>query len=204
MAFTLSTMQTEFQARGFADMTVAADLTRITRWLNDAMHDIDEMYDWPYLQTSTTGTAPLTIADLRKVERVIDTSHDQPLPQLARSEAAGWDGDLTTTGTSPLAFYVTNATTVSLYPVSSTTQLQVLYWKFGADLASAGDAPLMPDRFRMAIVDYAVAYGCIDRGDVQGAQIAQQAGDTRVARMADSFGVLEPSATFIPAVGDDC
>jgi hypothetical protein len=63
MAFTLSTMQTEFQARGFADMTVAADLTRITRWLNDAMHDIDEMYDWPYLQTSTSGTR--TVDDRR-------------------------------------------------------------------------------------------------------------------------------------------
>jgi hypothetical protein len=74
MAFTLSTMQTEFQARGFADMTAAADLTRITRWLNDAMHDVDEMYDWPYLQTSTSGPTPLTITDLRKIERVIDTS----------------------------------------------------------------------------------------------------------------------------------
>lgn len=203
MAFTLSTLQTEFQARGFADMTAAADLTRITRWLNDAMHDIDELYDWPYLQTSQSGATPLVFTDLRKIERVVDTVNDQTLPQLARGEAADWDGDLTTTGTRPMAYYLVGGTTVTLYP-TSTSAVQVLYWKFGPDLSAAGDAPLMPDRFRMAIVDYAVAYGCVDRGDLQGAQVATQAGDARVARMADSFGILEPSTTFLPAVGSDC
>lgn len=202
MAFTLSTLQTEFQARGFSDMTVAADLTRITRWLNDAMHAIDELYDWPYLQTTASGAAPLTVADLRKVERVIDTTNDQTLVQVARGEAADWDGDLTTTGTWPQAFYVTGGTSVAVYP-TAVVQLSVLYWKFGPDLASGADAPLMPDRFRYAIVDYAVAYGCMDRGDAVGAQAASQAGDARVARMADSFGMLEPSTTYIPAVGDD-
>lgn len=203
MAYTLSTMQTEFQARGFADMTAAADLTRITRWLNDAMHDIDEMYDWPYLQASTSGATPLTIADLRKLERVIDTTNHQTLDQAARGEAADWDGDLTTTGSFPLSYYLVGGNIVTLYP-TSVLPVQVLYWKFGADLASAGDAPLMPDRFRMAIVDYAVAYGCEDRGDSVGAQSARALGDARVARMAESFGILEPSVTYIPAVGSDC
>lgn len=202
MAFTLSTLQTEFQARGFADMTSAADLTRITRWLNDALHDIDEMYDWPYLQAVTSGATPLTIADLRKIERVVDTVNDQTLRQVARGEAADWDGDLTTTGSSPMAYYLVGGTSVTLYP-TSTSAVQVLYWKFGPDLSAGADAPLMPDRFRYAIVDFAVAYGCMDRGDAAGAQVARQAGDDRVARMADSFGILEPSVTFMPAVGSD-
>lgn len=203
MAFTLSTMQTEFQARGFADMTSAADLTRITRWLNDAMHDIDELYDWPYLQTTQSGASPLTIADLRKIERVVDTVNDQTLLQVARGEAADWDGDLTTTGSFPLSYYLVGGTTVTLYP-TSTTAVQVLYWKFGPDLSAAGDAPLMPDRFRTAIVDYAVSYGCLDRGDQAGSAAATAAGDGRVGRMADSFGILEPSTTYVPAIGDDC
>lgn len=202
MAFTLSTLQTEFQARGFADMTATADLTRITRWLNDAMHDIDEAYDWPYLQAVASGATPLTIADLRKIERVIDTVNDQTLVQVARGEAADWDGDLTTTGSLPLSYYLVGGTTVTLYP-TSTSAVQVLYWKFGPDLAAGSDAPLMPDRFRMAIVDYAVAYGYEDRGDSVGAQSARALGDARVARMAESFGVLEPSVTYVPAVGDD-
>jgi hypothetical protein len=83
--------------------------------------------------------------------------------------------------------------------------VQVLYWKFGPDLASAGDAPLMPDRFRYAIVDYAVAYGCMDRGDVQGAQSRARRQVIRGWRGWRSRSViLEPSVTFIPAVGDDC
>lgn len=202
MAFTLSTLQVEFQARGFADMTSAADLTRITRWLNDAMHDIDEMYDWPYLLATASGAAPLTVADLRSVERVLDTTNDRPLGQIARGEAADEDGDLTTTGTSPLSFYVSGVTTVAVYP-TATVQIQVLYWKISPDLSAGSDAPLMPDRFRMAIVDYAVAYGCMDRGDSMGAQLASAAGDLRVGRMADSLGLLAPSTTFIPSIGTD-
>lgn len=203
MAFTLSTLQTEFLARGFADMTAAADTTRITRWLNDAMHDIDEMFDWPYLQATQSGATPLTITDLRKIERVLDTVNDQPLRQVARGEAADWDGDLTTTGSRPLAYYLVGGTTVTLYP-TSTSAVLVLYWKFGPDLSSGSDAPLMPDRFRTAIVDYAVAYGYEDRGDAAGAAEARALGEARVQRMADSFGVLEPSVTFVPAVGTDC
>jgi hypothetical protein len=52
----------------------------------------------------------------------------------------------------------------------TTATVTVDYWKVGPDLSADADVPLMPDRFRMGIVHYAVASALKDRGDLQGAQ----------------------------------
>jgi hypothetical protein len=202
MALDFVGLREEFFARGFEYLDDnASGLVRAKRWINDAMHMIDEMEDWPYLQASTTGTAPLTISDLRKVESVSDAANFVRLRRRSRGELADTYADLTTTG-SPSEYYVTGGTTINVYPANTSTTLTVTYWKFGSDLTNDTDTPLMPDRFRYAIVEYAVATALRD-DESQDSLAAQQAGDVIVDRMRQWSGFLEPSASFVPLIGDD-
>jgi hypothetical protein len=197
-------MRTEVFARGLSDLNDGgAGLTRVKRWIVDAAHEIDVLADWPYKMSSTTGTAPLTIADLDVVECVTDVSNLSALQPTDRRYLRTTYGDLTTTGTAGF-YYFTAQTTIATYPVSTAT-LTVDYWKVGPDLSADADVPLMPDRFRMGIVHYAVAAALTDRGDLQGAQLARQDGDRVVSQMMASLLVPshQAAAQWVPAVGDD-
>lgn len=201
MAYDLTGLLTEFYARGFEYLAAdAAGVVRATRWLNDAMHAIDEYANWPYLEATTTGSSPLTIADLRVPDVVFDTSNQRVLSQRSSGELAQWAGDLSTTG-APNSYYVSSGTTINVYP-ANVVSLSVRYWKFGPDLSSGSDTPLMPDRFRSAIVDYAVAAAMRD-DESPDAIVAQSAGDLTVARMKDWASSLAPEYTLTALVGDD-
>lgn len=205
MALTFADLQTEFLARGFADMTATADTTRIKRWLNDAAHEIDDMNDWPYLNATTTGTAPLTIADLGTIESVTNVAGPYTLAPRDRRDLRREFGDLTTVGTACF-YYVTVGTTINVYPVQSGLTLTVDYWKVPTDMSAGGDTPAMPDRYRMAIVDLAVERGSRDRGDEVGAQAARAQGMGRLLQMEQRL--MSPqhqqAQSFVGLVGDDC
>lgn len=205
MAWDFAALQAEVLARGFADMTSASDTTRIKQWINLAMHDIDDQADWPYLQATTTGVTPLTITDLGSVEAVVNTTTDTPLEPVDRRYLRNTVADLTTTGTASM-YYLTGGTVISLYPVQASLTITVDYWKVGPDLSAGADVPLMPDRYRYAIVDYAVALGMRDRGDLPGAQDARQQGDLRVVGMMQRLllGQRQGTQDFMAAIGDDC
>lgn len=203
MALTFTALQTEFYARGFDYLNDGSTgATRAKRFINDAMHAINEMEDWPYLQTSTTGTAPLTVTDLRKIEGVYDVTNRIALTRRSRGEMADVFVDLTTTG-QPTEYYVSAGTTINVYPANTSTTLTVYYWKFESDLSNASDTPGMPDRFRYAIVEYAVAAALRD-DESQDALMAQTAGDAIIDRMRSWASFIEPRSSFVPLVGDDC
>jgi hypothetical protein len=185
-------------------MTSASDTTRIKQWINLAMHDIDDQADWPYLQATTTGVTPLTIADLGTIEAVADTTGDRILMPVDRRALRDQYGDLTTTGTAQ-QYYMTGGNVISLYPAQASLTITVDYWKVGPDLSAGTDVPLMPDRYRYAIVDYAVALGMRDRGDLPGAQDARQQGDVRVAQMMQRLLLTQHQAAqdFVAPYGDD-
>jgi hypothetical protein len=196
-------LRTEVLARGLSDMSAGADLTRIKRWVNDAAHEIDGLAEWPYKLATSTGPVPLTIADLDVVLAVTDVSALRPLMPVDRRYLRSTYADLTTTGTAD-SYYFTSQTTLTTYPVTTAT-LTVDYWKVGPDLSADADVPLMPDRFRMGIVHYAVASALKDRGDEAGAKSAREDGDRVVSQMMGSL--LNPQhqapAQWIPLVGDD-
>ena len=150
---TLADLQVELQARGFDYLST----TRQNYYINSAYQiDICEDSDWPFLEVTTTGTAPLTITDLRSIESVIDTTQACKLRPLdRRSITDDYDTSLTTAG-SPSFYYLTTATTVSVYPANTTDTLSVRYWKFPAALSAASDTPVVPTRFHPLIVDAAV------------------------------------------------
>jgi hypothetical protein len=55
---TLLDGRTELSARGYSRF-VSASPSRVTVWLNAAKNRFEDYpYDWPWLRTSTTGTAP--------------------------------------------------------------------------------------------------------------------------------------------------
>ena len=204
MALDFQALQTEFYARGFEYLNDGgAGVTRAKRLLNDAMHEIDELFDWPYLNAATTGTAPLTVSDLRTVESVVITARSAWLAPIDRRTLTESVIDVTTTGT-PSFFYVTGGTVINVFPANTTDTLTVKYWKFGPDLSANGDAPLMPDRYRMAIVHYAVASALEDKSNYQEAAAARARGDQLVDRMRQSLLAPQHAAVETqPVFGDD-
>lgn len=141
-------------SRGFARLS-ASDQQQV---VNDAVHELDSMEPrWPYLFTTTAGTAPLTIADLGDVTTVLNTVTDTRVDYADYEDMSAFAGELTRTGTDPVYWYFTPGSTTSLstYPVTTRT-LQVAYYKFTSDLSAGGDTPLAPARWHHLIADMAV------------------------------------------------
>lgn len=197
--------------RAFADMQIevlerlgrddARMAARVRRWLNDAARDVDQADRWEYLLATTTGAAPLTIADLDRVESVADVANDIALASVDRDELVTMFADLTTTGLAT-CWYRSAPTTISVYPVS-TISLTVRYFKFAPDMAAATDAPLMPDRFRQIVVERATGMGLRAIGDLNGAQACMTEHDRLLGLMRESVGALPRFQVRTFASGDD-
>lgn len=176
-------LTTELASRGFDYLSTSRRL----QYVNDAyLLDICETENWPFLRASAEGTAPLTISDLRSLESVIDSTQARKLSPLDPRELTdAFDTDLSTEG-SPTFYYLDAESVVSIYPVSTTDNLLVRYWK--APEALTGTAsPVLPSRFHSLIVDYAVARAYEDSDDMELAQNAKENADGRLARMRESL-----------------
>lgn len=185
MALDFTALQTEFYARGFDYLNDGgAGVTRAKRFLNDSMHRVNDMEPWCFLQTSTTGVGPVTINDLGYgIESVVDVANLNPLMAVDRRLVTTEFADTTSTGYAAF-YYVTGGSTVNAFPVSTAT-LTIRYFKVQTDLSAGGDVPLMPDRFRYAIVDLAVAAALRDKSNFAEAQAAEATGMLIVQRMRD-------------------
>jgi hypothetical protein len=183
-----STLQTEFFARGFADLNDAgAGLVRAKRWLNESYQDVCERYDWPFLEVSTTpGAAPVTISDLRKIIDVTDSTNDRDLTFISRATLGDAYPDLPDTGNG-LYYWLDGLTTLRVYPVNTSTTISVRYLKIPADLSGGTDTPLIPTRFQNAIVELAAAKGFRQRDNYEAAGVAQGEGERVIAQMRDSL-----------------
>ena len=200
MPLTLAGMRTEFYARGFDYLSDGGPgLVRTNRWLNDAYHQINEQYPWPYLEAVVAGVAPLTVTDLGEVVTVL--TDGRVLAARSQRELAIEYGDLAATTGTPNCYYVTGGNTINTYPGGGT--VTVIYQRFAPDLVNDLDEPLVPDRFRPAIIEYAVATALRD-DESPSAQVARQAGDEIVGLMRDWAAKLEPRVTYVHLVGDDC
>lgn len=181
---TLAELRTELQARGFDYLSTV----RCSQFLNDAyLTDIAEAEDWPWLEATSSGTAPLTITDLRTIELVIDSTAKFKLQPLDRRNITDdWDSDLTTAG-DPAFYYTTTGTTVAVYPTSTTHTISVRYWKVPATLGSDLTEPALPTRFHSLIVDAAVARAYEDNDEWDAAEAARQKFEARLDHMRVSL-----------------
>jgi hypothetical protein len=179
---TFDDLVTELQARGFDYLTTA----RCKDYLNDGyLRDICEVDNWPFLEQSTSGAAPLTISDLRVIESVTDTTTNVKLLPMDRRAITDVDTDLTTTGT-PFAYYISGGDTVTTFPASTNT-LSVLYWEVPPALSAGADEPEIPSRFRSLIVDAAVVRAYEDDDEPDQADASRARFDSRLAEMKASL-----------------
>lgn len=156
MSYTFATLQTEFFARGFDYLSDGgAGLTRAKQWVNDGYHALCEEEQWPFLETTATGTAPLTISDLRQILYVVDTTNDIRLREGDARDVVDLNPEVATTGT-PSIYWLDGLTTLRVYPTNTSNALSVRYLKVPTDLSADGDVPVVPGRYRNLIVDYAV------------------------------------------------
>lgn len=187
---TLLQMRTELSSR-FREFI--AD-TRATRLLNETYHDLLERANWPFLETTVTGVAPLLIADLRAVISVADTTANLTLRSLDVRDIKQMDPAAAITGT-PLYYWLDN-NTVNVWPTSTTDQLSVRYQQVPVDLANDTDVPVLPSRYQMLIVDgaqlRALAEGPNPRaGNLERLQALQGFYEARVQRLAEALLVRE-------------
>ena len=181
----LSAMLTEFYARGFDYLNDnGPGEVRATRWINQSYLEICELDDWPFLQASSTAPLPATISDLGTVESATNTVTQSPIKFVDRRSLVDAYSDLTTLG-SPLYGYITYGTTVNGYPVSSSENVTVWYWKVPTELTLTTDSPVMPARYHYAIIDYACARAYMDSDNPDMAQAARRDGEALVALMRE-------------------
>lgn len=203
MPYTFNTLLTEVYERGFQYLNDGGTgAARVSRYINDAAAWIDAQADWPYLQSVATGTTPLSISDLRTIASVTDTSGRRTLQPADQRDLRSSFGDLTTSGTA--SFYYVENGAIKLYPTQSGLSVTVDYWRTSPDM-SPGSEPLMPDRYRYAIVEHVAGRLFRQRNDLAAAQAAEQARDAIVAQMIAELLLPQHqgAASYVPAVGED-
>ena len=160
---TLADGRAELDARGYSRFADA----RQNVWLNVAKNRFEDYpYDWPWLKATTTGTAPLTISDLRRVRSVADSTSQVPLGKIDAEDIVDFTATNLGLAAQPSAWYLTSDTVLTTYPVGTVT-LAVRYVKFSPELSGDSDAPLIPARYRSSWADLAevecLRYGVKDR-----------------------------------------
>lgn len=176
-------LRAEVRARGVADEVTDA---RINTWINVSINEICEEADWPFLLATATGPAPLTIADVRTIESVTDTTLQRKLLPLDRRSVSDDFPDLTSTG-SPAGYFFTSQTTIDVFPANTSSTLQVRYWKAQVDLSGDSDTPVIPTRYHYAIVDLAYARARADKADTEGAATARAEADRLLVPMRQNL-----------------
>lgn len=178
----LSTARTELRNRGFTDLSD----TRANIFLNAAKNMFEDMYPWPWLETTATGTAPLTVSDMKSVLMVSDTSRNNVLVGMERAQILRIDPSLIDTSAPPIYWYPTSTDTVRIWPASTGTSLSVLYIKFSPEL-SGSDAPLIPTRYHNLWIDFAAVEAYRDNDEHDTANGLLSATQSRVLSVANVY-----------------
>lgn len=178
----LTTARTRLAGRGFDYLTT----DQIDEALNTAKNNFEDAYPWPWLETSTTNTAPVTISDLKQVLYVVDTSHDVPLSGNDIRTLAEWDPGLATTG-DPQYWYLDGLTSLKVWPVNTSASLEVRYVKESPELANGDDEPLIPDRYCPIWLDLAVAECLKITNNYAASQAQENAANARILQLIDRY-----------------
>lgn len=180
---TFEELVADFLGRGFEYLSN----DKAGRYVNDAyLVDICEVEDWEFLAATKTGTAPLTISDLRTIEWVLNTTQEEKLKPLdPRHITDDYDVNLATPGTASF-YYPTQGSVINVYPANASDSLSVRYWKAPPAL-SGSEVPLVPERFHSLIVDGAVTRAYEDSDDYELAENAETKFQRRLQKMRESL-----------------
>lgn len=154
---------------------------RAKRWINQAYLEACATARYPFLEETSTGSAPLTISDLDTVISVGDPTSHRYLNDTTEAALTAQVGDLTATGT-PMLWYLTGGDTVTCYP-SYTGSITVRYYKVPAELDNGSDAPIIPSAYHDVITLGALRRAAIDNQAFETASFYRQEWDSRVQDM---------------------
>lgn len=196
------TLRLEVASRGFDYLlTDNAGEQRLKRWVNLAYTEVCEQDDWPFLRTTTTGTAPLTVSDLGSIANVRNSTEDTAMEYRDERDLIDLFGDLTEVDIARY-YYLTSPTVIAVYPADTSSTLRVTYFKVPTELSADSDTPLIPTRYHMSVVEYAVAHAYKDNDNPEMAQVARAEGDRIVQMMRERLMLPSHQGTdFISSLG---
>ena len=197
-----ATLRLEVASRGFNYLlTDNAGEQRLKRWVNLAYTEVIESDDWPWLRTTTTGVAPVTVTDLGSIENVYNSTLDCRMEYREERDLIDLFGDVTSTGDASF-YYLTSPTVIATYPVDSSSTLKVTYWQVPVELSADSDTPLLPARYHAALVEYACAHAYKDNDNFPSAQVCRSEGDRLVQMMRERLLIPSHQGTdFVSAMG---
>lgn len=178
----LTDARDELAARGFDGLAPS----RANGFLNAAKNVLENFAPFPWLETSTSGTAPLTITDLKTVLYVYRTAPNLAIDGQERNYLREMYGpDLTVTGTASF-WYLEGLTTLKLFPVDTAT-IFVDYLRNSPELSADSDEPLFPARLNQVWMDYACAEAYMDADEPAMAQTCISKAEARLGREIDNY-----------------
>jgi len=158
---------------------------RLEDWVQRSYQTLSARYQWPWLEASKEGTAPLEIKDLAYVLSVVNVTSERPIYGRTRQWLVERFPNLEETG-EPLWWYLDNRT-LRVLPTSTTEKVSARYVKKAPKLALA-EEPLLPDEWHYLIVDEARTYALRDNDEFQVARELQEDVATRAqALIADQL-----------------
>lgn len=195
-------LRTDFLARGFDDLA-----SRANDILNQACAEVDEAFRWPYMENSGTGTAPVSVTDLRTIEAVTNETQGYPLAPVSYQALLENYGDLSASGAPEFYYIATPAgvPTVATYPTNSDT-VGVQYWRSSPTLDDDTDEPLAPERYHGVYLAVASRMATVEAGgDASGwAAEAERGMQRMVAGLL--IGQVQGPADYVRLTGssEDC
>ncbi len=167
-----STVLSELYASGFDYLSDNSQTDRAKRWVNQSYQELCSLEAWPFLRTTASGPAPLSLPLFGRMIRVVDTSFSGGNRLLESDEdmVAEFNPVLTLTGT-PRYYYMTydsSGPLLNVYPVSTST-LTVAYSQNPTPLVADADILLVPNQF----IDI-VVLGAMRRAYIDGTDTANQ------------------------------
>lgn len=169
-------------ARGFDGLAPA----RSNLFLNTAKSNLEDFAPWPWLEASTSGAPPFTIADLKTVLFVYQTSARRPLDGQQRVYLRDMYGpDLTIAGTARF-WYLEGLTSLKVFP-ADTSSLSVDYLLTSPELSADSDEPLFPSTLDQAWIDLACVEAYMDADEPAMAQATQAKAEARLTRALDTY-----------------
>lgn len=194
VGLTFAELLTEFYARGFDYLDDGGPgETRAKRFINQSYQEICGMEDWPFLSTSTTGVAPLTISDLGYLESLTDVTDERSLSFMDRRTLVERYPNLDLAGP-PNYAYITGGDTIRTYPTNGNT-LRARYFRLVNDLDEGTDQPVIPAKYQYAIIDLACGRAYMDSDNPEMAAIVRRDADALVQMMREQFMVQQHQDT---------
>lgn len=178
-AYTLAQAVSEMKGRGFGGFSDP----RLERMLRSEYEAICEAQPWPWLLATTTGNSPLTVADLRTIESVVDQTNERKLlPEDHRNLTDRYP--LLNAAGAPQFYYlewVAGSPVVKTYPLDTVT-LSVRYYRTPPTWGSSAE-PLVPAQYQELILDRATARALRDTSQYEAAAAADQAAERAMGQM---------------------